>query len=43
MSTYMAKKETLVRGWYIIDASGKTLGKVAVTEAKILHCKHRPE
>ena len=43
MSTYMAKKETLVRGWYIIDASGKTLGKVAVTAANILHGKHRPE
>ena len=27
MSTYMAKKETLERKWYVIDAAGKPLGK----------------
>ncbi|HBL84039.1 MAG: 50S ribosomal protein L13 [Clostridiales bacterium GWF2_38_85] len=43
MSTYMAKKESLERKWYVIDASGKTLGKVAVTAATILNGKHRPE
>lgn len=43
MSTFMAKKETLERKWYIIDASGKTLGKVATTAAVILNGKHRPE
>lgn len=43
MSTFMAKKETLERKWYIIDASGKTLGKVATTAATILNGKHRPE
>lgn len=43
MSTYMAKKETLDRNWYVIDASGKPLGKVAVTAANILNGKHRPE
>ena len=43
MSTYMAKKEALDRNWYVLDAAGKTLGKVAVTAATILNGKHRPE
>ena len=43
MSTYMAKPETVERGWYIIDAAGKPLGKTAVTAANILRGKHRPE
>ena len=43
MSTYMAKKETIERKWYIIDAAGKPLGKTAVCAATILRGKHRPE
>lgn len=43
MSTTMAKKEAIVRGWYIIDAAGKTLGNVAVAAATVLNGKHRPE
>lgn len=43
MSTFMAKKETLERKWYIIDAAGKPLGKTAVKAAMILRGKHRPE
>ena len=43
MSTYMAKKETVKRGWYILDAAGKPLGKTAATAATILRGKHRPE
>ena len=43
MSTFMAKKETVERKWYIIDAAGKPLGKTAVTAANILRGKHRPE
>ena len=43
MSTYMAKVETVERGWYIIDAAGKPLGKTAVAAATILAGKHRPE
>ena len=43
MSTYMAKKETVKRNWYIIDAAGKPLGKTAVKAATILNGKHRPE
>lgn len=43
MSTTMLKKEEVVRNWYVIDAEGKTLGKVAVLAATILNGKHRPE
>ncbi|MFA6948284.1 MAG: 50S ribosomal protein L13 [Eubacteriales bacterium] len=43
MSTFMAKKETLERKWYVIDAAGKPLGKTAVKAATILRGKHRPE
>ena len=43
MSTYMAKKETVSRKWYVIDAAGKPLGKTAVAAATILRGKHRPE
>lgn len=43
MSTFMAKKETIERKWYIIDAAGKPLGKTAVAAANILRGKHRPE
>lgn len=39
----MAKKETLERKWYVIDAAGKPLGKTAVAAANILRGKHRPE
>ena len=43
MSTFMAKKEEINRKWYVIDAAGKTLGKVAVLAATILNGKHKPE
>ena len=43
MSTYMAKPETVVRRWFVIDAAGKPLGKTAVAAATILRGKHRPE
>ena len=43
MSTYMAKKETVERKWYVLDAAGKPLGKTAVAAANILRGKHRPE
>ena len=41
MSTTLAKKETVVRKWYIIDAAGKPLGKTAVTAANLLRGKHK--
>ena len=43
MSTFMAKKESVERKWYVIDAAGKTLGRTAVAAATILRGKHRPE
>ena len=43
MSTFMAKKETIERKWYVIDAANKPLGKTAVAAANILRGKHRPE
>lgn len=43
MSTFMAKKETLERKWYVIDAADMPLGKTAVVAADILRGKHRPE
>ena len=43
MSTYMAKVETVDRKWYVLDAAGKPMGRVAVAAANILRGKHRPE
>lgn len=43
MTTYMAKKETVERKWYVLDAAGKPLGKTAAAAATILRGKHRPE
>lgn len=43
MSTYMAKKESVERKWYVLDAKGKPLGRVAAAAANILRGKHRPE
>ena len=43
MSTFMAKAETIERRWFVIDAAGKPLGRVAVKAADILRGKHRPE
>ena len=42
MSTFMAKAEELNRKWYIIDAEGKSLGRVAAAAATILRGKHLP-
>jgi len=39
----MAKKETVERKWYVIDAAGKPLGRTAAAAATILRGKHRPE
>ena len=43
MSTYRAKKESVERKWYVLDAKGKPLGRVAAAAANILRGKHRPE
>ena len=41
MSTFMAKKGEVDRKWYVIDAAGKPLGKVAVEAATLLRGKHK--
>lgn len=42
MKTYMANAETIQRKWYIIDATGKPLGRLASEVAKILRGKNKP-
>ena len=41
MKTFMQKKETVERKWYVIDAEGKNLGRVATKAATILRGKHK--
>lgn len=43
MSTYMAKAGEVSRNWYVIDATGKRLGRLAVAAADILRGKVKPE
>ena len=43
MSTFVAKPETVTRGWYVVDAEGKTLGRLATEIASRLRGKHKPE
>lgn len=40
--TYIAKKQEVARGWYIVDAQDKILGKLAARVASILKGKHKP-
>ncbi len=42
MNSYMQKKETVTRNWYLIDAEGKPLGRVASKAAVVLRGKHKP-
>ncbi|MBP1996397.1 50S ribosomal protein L13 [Paenibacillus eucommiae] len=42
-TTYMAKPNEVERKWYIIDAAGKTLGRMASEAASIIRGKHKPE
>lgn len=43
MKTISAKPETVKRDWYIVDATGKTLGRMAAEIAHRLRGKHKPE
>lgn len=43
MSTYMAKKGSVPQRWFLIDATDKVVGRLAVQIATILKGKHRPE
>jgi len=42
MKTIFIKEKEITQKWYIIDASGKTLGKIAVVAATLLRGKHKP-
>ena len=42
MSTTLAKKDTVMRQWFVLDAAGKPMGRTAVQAANILRGKHKP-
>ncbi|MCL6591820.1 MAG: 50S ribosomal protein L13 [Firmicutes bacterium] len=42
MKTYLAKPEEVQRKWYVVDADGKTLGRLASVVASMLRGKHKP-
>ena len=42
MKTYSAKKESVERGWYLVDADGKVMGRLAAEIARRLRGKHKP-
>ena len=41
-NSYMQKKEEVVRNWYVIDAEGISLGRLAAKVANVLRGKHKP-
>lgn len=43
MSTFMPKAESITRKWYVIDASGKPVGRLAAEVAVLLRGKHKPD
>ncbi len=42
MKTFMATPATIQRKWYVVDAEGKTLGRLTSEIAKVLRGKHKP-
>jgi large subunit ribosomal protein L13 len=42
MKTYIPKKKDVQRKWYLVDAKGKVLGRLATKVAAILRGKHKP-
>ena len=42
MKTYMAHAETVERKWYVVDAAGLPLGRLATRVASVLRGKHKP-
>jgi large subunit ribosomal protein L13 len=42
MRTYLAKPNELTRKWYVVDADGKTLGRLSARVAAVLRGKHKP-
>lgn len=43
MKTFSAKPQSVQRDWYVVDATGKTLGRLATEIARRLRGKHKPE
>ncbi|TNC79875.1 MAG: 50S ribosomal protein L13 [Oleiphilus sp.] len=43
MKTLSAKPESVKRDWYVVDATGKTLGRLSTEIARRLRGKHKPE
>ncbi len=43
MKTFSAKPEDVTRDWFVVDAAGKTLGRLATEIARRLRGKHKPE
>lgn len=43
MKTFSAKSEEVQRGWFLVNAKGKTLGRLATEIARRLRGKHKPE
>lgn len=43
MNTYVPKKDEMHGKWYLVDANGKVLGRLATRIASILRGKHRPQ
>ena len=43
MKTYMANPDKIERKWYVVDAEGQTLGRLAAEVAKVLRGKNKPE
>ena len=42
MKTFMASPATIERKWYVVDATGHTLGRLASEVAKVLRGKNKP-
>lgn len=42
MKTYTVKASEIERGWYVVDAQGRVLGRLASEVARILRGKHKP-
>ena len=43
MKTYMANPDKIERKWYVVDAEGQSLGRLAAEVAKVLRGKNKPE
>ena len=43
MQTYMANPDKIERKWYVVDATGYTLGRLASEVAKVLRGKNKPQ